>query len=93
MKETLSSEQRAAKSHSRVPKLEALVNHLRHCRDCAELDVMKCPEGKALWVTAAMPLGGLQPFADGRLGCPECGNYADLKGLVQHATDCSRNTP
>ncbi len=68
-----------------VRALEALATHLRRCVVCAESDVLKCPDGKLLWIAAAMPTDDLARFADGKLGCGHCGAYADSNGDVVHA--------
>jgi hypothetical protein len=85
-------DERLVKSRARPVRLEALVHHLRHCRQCSETDVLQCPEGKALWIDAAMPFEDLQPFANGKMGCARCGAYAKPNGEVDHARDCDRYT-
>jgi len=40
---------------ARIGALEALAHHLRHCRECGEMDVMHCYDGKLLWSHAGMP--------------------------------------
>jgi hypothetical protein len=42
------------KDAARVPHLEELVLHLRHCRECGETDLSNCFEGGQLWIDAAM---------------------------------------
>jgi hypothetical protein len=44
----------------RINDLESLVHHLRHCRECGEMDVSCCSEGRPLW-EKAMPQYGLEP--------------------------------
>lgn len=36
----------------RISALEALAGHMRHCGECAETGVIRCPDGKPLWVLA-----------------------------------------
>lgn len=72
-------------------KLVELAEHLRHCVECHETDVLQCDVGRVLWIDAEMSTTGLDRFADGRLGCAECGGYWSRKdGGVKHVLTCSR---
>lgn len=73
-------------------KFQHLVEHMRHCVKCHETDVLKCSVGRKLWFGAGMDGDGLARFADGKWGCAECGNYADLETFkVEHADGCNSN--
>jgi hypothetical protein len=75
----------------RRDKLVELALHLRGCVECHETDVLHCDAGRFLWIDAQMPTPGLDTFADGRLGCGECGGYWDRKERgVRHVKTCTR---
>jgi predicted molibdopterin-dependent oxidoreductase YjgC len=43
-------------AHQRIALLEALANHLRYCKVCAENDVENCELGKKLWCSSGHAL-------------------------------------
>jgi hypothetical protein len=72
-------------------KLVELAEHLRHCVECHETDVLQCDVGRGLWIDAAMTTEVLDRFADGRLGCAECGGYWNRNDrAVRHVRTCTR---
>lgn len=88
--------QRVFTQQIEIARLQELVLHLRGCVECHQTDVLHCEEGKDLWLQAEMPVGeiraetaGLTTFADGLLGCPECGAYWSKIVGIRHAKKCS----
>lgn len=79
-----------ANSNRLIAKLSNLAEHLRYCGRCHMDDVMACDHGRALWIDAGMPTEGLSKFADGKMGCGECGVY--WANGVEHTADCSQAT-
>lgn len=80
-----------AHKFTRRDKFVELAEHLRHCVECHQTDVLQCDEGRPLWINAGMPTAGLDTFANGRLGCAECGGYWSRKdNAVRHVLTCSR---
>jgi len=43
-------------AHRRFAMLEALANHLRYCKVCAQNDVENCELGKQLWLASGHEL-------------------------------------
>jgi hypothetical protein len=80
-----------------IERLQELAIHMRYCADCHQMSVLDCPEGADLWSKAEMPIGairnetaGLAQFADGKLGCPECGAYWSKVVGIRHSRHCSK---
>jgi hypothetical protein len=90
------SRQQALHRQIEVQRLQELALHLRYCVECHQTDVLHCEEGKDLWLKAEMPIGeirtetaNLATFADGCLGCAECGAYWSNIVGIRHAKGCS----